>query len=234
MNIFVLTGAGVSAESGLGTFRDKGGIWARFDPMRLATPEAFAREPDRVHAFYNARRANLLASRPNAAHEALARLESGLTTRGGSLFLCTQNIDDLHEQAGSRRVHHMHGELLKARCIRCSTVMPWRSHLDVEVACPSCGRAGGLRPHVVWFGEMPIGMDTISEALHRADLFVSIGTSGAVYPAAGFVSEARLAGLRTCEINLEPSENARQFDETHYGPASETVPRWVERILVQS
>jgi NAD-dependent deacetylase len=112
--------------------------------------------------------------------------------------------------------------------------MPWRSHLDVEVACPSCGRAGGLRPHVVWFGEMPLGMDTISEALHRADLFVSIGTSGAVYPAAGFVSEARLAGLRTCEINLEPSENARQFDETHYGPASETVPRWVERILVQS
>ncbi len=231
MNIFVLTGAGVSAESGLGTFRDKGGIWAKFDPMKLATPEAFAHDPDQVHAFYNARRANLLGSRPNEAHHALARLEVGLQEQGGALFLCTQNIDDLHEQAGSKHVHHMHGELLKARCIRCEAVVPWREDLGVGVACPSCGRAGGLRPHVVWFGEMPLGMDLIYDALLRTDLFVSIGTSGSVYPAAGFVTEAREHGIRTCEINLEPSENARQFDETYYGPASETVPRWVQTML---
>ena len=231
MNTFVLTGAGVSAESGLGTFRDKGGIWAEFDPMKLATPEAFARDPDQVHAFYNARRANLLGSRPNDAHSALARLEAGLRQRGSHLFLCTQNIDDLHEQAGSTHVHHMHGELLKARCVRCEAIMPWREDLGVEVACPSCGRSGGLRPHVVWFGEMPLDMDGIYDALQRADLFVSIGTSGSVYPAAGFVTEARGNGIRTCEINLEPSENARQFDETYYGPASETVPHWVDKVL---
>lgn len=234
MHVFVLTGAGVSAESGLGTFRDRGGIWARFDPMRLATPEAFAREPERVHAFYNARRANLLAARPNAAHVALARLEAGLEARGGSLFLCTQNIDDLHEQAGSQRVHHMHGELLKARCAGCGAVMDRRGDLGVGIACPSCGRTGALRPHVVWFGEMPLGMDAIAAALRRADLFVAIGTSGSVYPAAGFVTEARRAGIRTCEINLEPSETARAFDETRYGPAGETVPQWVAGILTRS
>jgi NAD-dependent deacetylase len=231
MNVFVLTGAGISAESGLGTFRDKGGIWAKFDPMKLATPEAFARDADQVHAFYNARRANLLGSRPNDAHYALTRLEAGLRERGSHLFLCTQNIDDLHEQAGSTHVHHMHGELLKARCVKCEAVMPWREDLGVEVACFSCGRSGGLRPHVVWFGEMPLGMDGIYDALLRSDLFVSIGTSGSVYPAAGFVTEARANGIRTCEINLEPSENARQFDETSYGPASETVPRWVAKVL---
>ena len=231
MNIFVLTGAGVSAESGLGTFRDKGGLWARFDPMTLATPEAFARDPERVHAFYNARRANLLGARPNASHAALARLEAGLAARGGSLFLCTQNIDDLHEQAGSGCVHHMHGELLKARCVGCEAVTAWREDLSVGTPCPSCGRSGGLRPHVVWFGEMPLDMDGIETALLAADRFVSIGTSGSVYPAAGFVSEARRAGIRTCEINLEPSDNARHFDETHYGPAGEVVPRWVESVL---
>jgi NAD-dependent deacetylase len=231
MNIFVLTGAGVSAESGLGTFRDKSGLWARFDPMTLATPEAFARDPERVHAFYNARRANLLGARPNAAHAALARLEAGLAARGGSLFLCTQNIDDLHEQAGSGCVHHMHGELLKARCVGCEAVTAWREDLSVGTPCPSCERSGGLRPHVVWFGEMPLDMDGIETALLAADRFVSIGTSGSVYPAAGFVSEARRAGIRTCEINLEPSDNARHFDETHYGPAGEVVPRWVESLL---
>ncbi|HEX2552594.1 MAG TPA: NAD-dependent deacylase [Microvirga sp.] len=233
MNIFVLTGAGVSAESGLGTFRDKGGLWAKFDPMTLATPQAFARDPARVHAFYNARRANLLAARPNAAHAALARLEAGLAARGGRLFLCTQNIDDLHEQAGSRQVHHMHGELLKARCLGCDAVVPWREDMGVETACPACGRAGGMRPHVVWFGEMPLGMELIEDALAGADLFVSIGTSGSVYPAAGFVSDARAAGIRTCEINLEPSDNARQFDETHYGPAGEVVPRWADGLLAR-
>ena len=170
MRVFVLTGAGVSAESGLGTFRDKGGIWARFDPRKLATPEAFAHDPDQVHAFYNARRANLIAAEPNAAHRALARLEAGLKERGGDLVLCTQNIDDLHERAGSERVIHMHGELLKACCLRCEAVVPWREDLTVEVPCPACGRGGGLRPHVVWFGEMPLEMDTIYEALEQADL----------------------------------------------------------------
>ena len=231
MNIFILTGAGVSAESGLGTFRDKGGIWSRFDPLKLATPEAFAHDPDQVHAFYNARRANLITAEPNESHRALARLEAGLKQRGGDLVLCTQNIDDLHERAGSERVIHMHGELLKVRCLRCEAVVPWREELGVEVPCPACGQAGELRPHVVWFGEMPLEMDTIYDALEQADLFVAIGTSGSVYPAAGFVTEARGRGIRTCEINLEPSDNARQFDETSYGPASEAVPAWVERLL---
>src|SRR3954454_92338 len=167
MNIFVLTGAGVSAESGLGTFRDKAGagIWARFDPMRLATPEAFARDPAQVHAFYNMRRRNLLEAKPNPAHVALARLETGLAERGGRLFLCTQNIDDLHERAGSRQVTHMHGELLKARCVRCAGLSPWREDLGAGDCCPGCGRAGVLRPDVVWFGEMPMHMERIHEAL---------------------------------------------------------------------
>jgi NAD-dependent deacetylase len=188
MNIFVLTGAGVSAESGLGTFRDKAGsgIWAKFDPMKLATPEAFAAHPEEVHAFYNMRRHNLLQAEPNPAHFALARLEATLSERGGNLFLCTQNIDDLHERAGSRRAVHMHGELLKARCIWCEAVTQWRDDLGSEDACPSCGRAGGMRPHVVWFGEMPLSMDVIEAGLMGADLFVAIGTSGSIYPAAGF------------------------------------------------
>lgn len=231
MKLFILTGAGCSAESGLGTFRDKEGLWKRFDPMKLATPEAFARTPDEVHAFYNARRRNLLAAAPNAAHAALARLETGLAANGGELFLCTQNIDDLHERAGMRQVTHMHGELLKARCVRCEAVTPWTADLGRQAACPSCGAAGGLRPHVVWFGEMPLYMDDIAQALRRADLFVAIGTSGAVYPAAGFVEEARRMGIRTCEINLEPSDTADRFDDALYGPATEAVPAWVERIL---
>src|SRR3954469_24281844 len=183
MNIFVLTGAGVSAESGLGTFRDKAGtgIWARFDPMTLATPEAFARDPAQVHAFYNMRRRNLIGAEPNPAHLALAQLEAGLAESGGDLFLCTQNIDDLHERAGSQRVVHMHGELLKARCMACGGIMPWHDDLRVEVPCPSCRHSGGLRPHVVWFGEMPLEMDAIYDALLAADLFVAIGTSGSVY-----------------------------------------------------
>jgi NAD-dependent deacetylase len=230
MRIFILTGAGVSAESGLGTFRDKAGtgIWARFDPMKLATPEAFARDPDLVHDFYDARRENLLAAAPNAAHAALARLEDAL---GDDLTLVTQNIDDLHERAGSRRVVHMHGELLKARCGACETVVAWRGPLGRGASCAACGRIGRMRPHVVWFGEMPIGMEEIEAALARADLFVAIGTSGSVYPAAGFVDFARRGGIRTCEINLEPSDNAHRFDETRYGPASESVPAWVDEFL---
>ncbi len=231
-NIVILTGAGISAESGLGTFRDKQGegIWAKFDPMKLATPEAFARDPEAVLAFYDLRRRNLRDAKPNAAHFALARLEALLAKRGGSLTLVTQNIDDLHERAGSASVIHMHGELLKARCGRCEAVRPWLDDLTVAHVCSDCGRAGTLRPHVVWFGEMPLGMDLIDRALRESDLFVAIGTSGAVYPAAGFVAEARAYGLRTCEINLEAADNADLFDEQRLGPASETVPAWVEEL----
>jgi NAD-dependent deacetylase len=233
VRIFVLTGAGVSAESGLGTFRnkDRTGIWAKFDPMKLATPEGFARDPDEVHAFYNARRRILLSSSPNQAHLALARLEAGLAARGGHLTLVTQNIDDLHERGGSNRVIHMHGEMLKARCVNCGDVSIWRDDLGRSSLCPGCGRAGGLRPHVVWFGERPLEMEAIAAALARADLFVSIGTSGAVYPAAGFVETARRYDMATCEINLEPSDNAELFDQRLYGRASETVPAWVEEVL---
>ena len=155
MNIFVLTGAGASAASGLGTFRDKEGLWTRFDPRKLATPEAFARGPNEVHAFYNMRRRNLIEAEPNAAHYALARLEAGLKARGSNLFLCSQNIDDLHERAGSQQVTHMHGELLKARCVACEAIVPWCEDLSIDTPCPSCGGTGNLRPHVVWFGEMP-------------------------------------------------------------------------------
>ncbi len=232
-HVFVLTGAGVSAESGLGTFRDKAGegIWAKFDPMKLATPQGFQRDPRAVLAFYDARRRNLLQARPNAAHFALARLERGLAARGGRLTLVTQNIDDLHERAGSKHVVHMHGELLKARCENCETAPLWPKDLTVDDACPECGLAGVLRPDVVWFGELPQHLDDIDRALRSADLFVAIGTSGAVYPAAGFVAEARAFGVPTCEINLEAADNAFLFDDALYGPASQTVPAWVEELL---
>lgn len=233
MRIFVLTGAGLSAESGLGTFRDPrgSGLWARFDPMKLATPEAFARTPDDVHAFYNMRRRNLLDAHPNPAHAALARLQTGLVARDGHLALVTQNVDDLLERAGCRNVLHMHGELLKIRCTACGAVHHWHPDLGRGTPCPDCARTGVLRPHVVWFGEMPQHMDEIYGELAGADLFVAIGTSGSVYPAAGFVAEARAMGIATCEINLEPSDNAHQFDEALYGPASSVVPDWVATIL---
>lgn len=231
MRLFVLTGAGVSAESGLGTFRDKDGLWTRYDLSEVATPEGFARNPAKVHAFYNARRANLSGAEPNEAHHALARLEGELEARGGKLFLCTQNVDDLHERAGSRNVLHMHGELAKVRCEECGAILTWTGDLSAETRCPRCDRAGGLRPHVVWFGEVPLGLDMIDEELTSADRFVAIGTSGSVYPAAGLVSEARSLGLPTAELNLEPSENAWVFDERRYGPASEVVPAWVEEVL---
>jgi NAD-dependent deacetylase len=232
-NIFVLTGAGVSAESGLGTFRDKKGegIWARFDPMKLATPEGFERDPEAVLAFYDLRRRNTRAATPNAAHFALTRLEVELAKRGGGLTLVTQNIDDLHERAGSHSVLHMHGELLKARCELCGGVSEWLDDLKLADVCPRCGRAGGMRPHIVWFGELPLYLDEIEDALRRSDLFVAIGTSGAVYPAAGFVHEARAMGIEACEINLESADNADLFDDCRYGPASETVPAWVEEIV---
>jgi NAD-dependent deacetylase len=231
LNVFVLTGAGISAESGLGTFRDADGVWTRHDLSQVATPEGFARDPAKVRAFYNARRANLATAAPNAAHFALARLQSGLEARGGRLFLCTQNVDDLHEQAGCAEVIHMHGELTATRCHACQAVWPDRAPLVADNACPACGAVGTARPHVVWFGETPLWMEAIADALEEADLFVAIGTSGSVYPAAGFVAEARALGIRACEINLQPSDNARAFDERRYGPATEIVPAWVEDVL---
>ena len=234
MRLFVLTGAGASAESGLGVFRgrDNAGLWSRFDPMKLATPEAFAADPDEVHAFYNARRRVLLEAKPNPAHFALARLEAELADAGGDLALITQNIDDLHERAGSRRVIHMHGELLKARCQICESVSPWRDDLGADSMGPVC-RGKAMRPHVVWFGETPLDMRAISGALLCADSFVAIGTSGAVYPAAGFVETAKANGVATCELNLEPSDNSDLFDERRYGLASEVVPAWVEDVLAR-
>lgn len=231
MRIFVLTGAGVSAESGLSTFRDASGAWSKFDFREVATPEGFARDPVKVHAFYNQRRANLAKVEPNPAHVALARLEADLAERGGDLWLCTQNVDDLHERGGSTRVTHMHGELLKIRCQACADVRVWREDLSTDLACCACGRAGGLRPDVVWFGEVPYHMDEIVQALRDVDLFVAIGTSGAVWPAAGFAAEARRRGARTLEINLEPSEVASDFHDQLHGPASQMVPQWVDQVL---
>ncbi len=229
--IVVLTGAGISKESGLDTFRDADGIWARVSIEEVATPEAFARNPQRVHDFYNARRRGLADPEvgPNAAHLALARLEAEWP---GEVLVVTQNIDDLHERAGSRNLIHMHGEILKARCRACGTASPWRDDMGAASVCPACGRDGALRVHVVWFGEMPFEMDRIYEALTTCDLFVSIGTSGSVYPAAGLVQEARLGGrAHTVELNLEPSEGAGLFHEARHGPASELVPAFVEEVL---
>ena len=229
-SIVILTGAGISKESGLSTFRDRDGIWAQVNIDDVATPAAFARDPARVHAFYNARRRGLLDAKvaPNPAHLALARLEAAWP---GKLLLVTQNIDDLHERAGSRAPKHMHGELLKARCSACGDIRVRRADLEMGDACASCGRTGQLRPHVVWFGEMPLEMDEVYAALGSADVFLSIGTSGNVYPAAGFVAEARAAGAHTVELNLEPSEGRSLFAERIYGRASEIVPAYVERLL---
>ncbi|WP_156963727.1 Sir2 family NAD+-dependent deacetylase [Muricoccus aerilatus] len=229
--IVILTGAGISRESGLHTFRDADGIWARYRIEDVATPEAFARNPALVQGFYNARRAALRDPeiRPNAAHEALAELDWRWP---GELLLVTQNVDNLHDRAGSRRLIHMHGELAKARCLRCGTVGPWEGDLLPETPCPACGEAGGLRPHVVWFGEMPLEMERIEAALDACDLFVSIGTSGAVYPAAGFVREVRHRA-DTLELNLEPSEGSHLFDEARHGPATQLVPAFVQEVLAK-
>lgn len=230
-NIFVLTGAGVSAESGLSTFRDKDGLWTQFPIEEVASIQGYERNPQRVLEFYNLRRGKLSGVAPNGAHLALARLEQAWEARGALMTLCTQNIDNLHEQAGSRRVIHMHGELAKARCHDCGDITLADGDLSTNLGCGACGRIGSLRPHVVWFGETPLFMDEIYEALAGADLFVSIGTSGAVYPAAGFVNAAREAGIPTMEINLEPSDNAHAFDAARYGKASEAVPAWVKEMI---
>jgi NAD-dependent deacetylase len=232
-SIVVLTGAGISAESGIATFRDKGGLWSTVDIEDVATPEAFDRNPHRVLDFYNARRRGMGAVRPNAAHEALARLDR---EHRGAFLLVTQNIDGLHEMAGSRRLLHMHGEIgsgetARALCNACGARADVAGDLTTEHRCPACNEAGRLRPDVVWFGEMPYGMDTIQTALARCNLFVSIGTSGNVYPAAGFVEQAHFVGAHTVELNLEPSAGARLFAEALHGPATHIVPAFVDRVL---
>lgn len=225
--IVILTGAGISAESGLGTFRDADGLWTRFDIEDVATPEGYARDPVLVLDFYNARRANCLQASPNPAHQALARLES---EHPGEVVIVTQNVDDLHERAGSRNVLHMHGRLSAALCAVCGHRWEAPREMHVEDACPACA-AAAVRPDVVWFGEYPYHMEEIWHALRGADVFAAIGTSGAVYPAAAFVQDAARAGARTVELNLEPSEVASDFDEARQGTASEIVPEWVGELL---
>ena len=230
-NIVILTGAGISAESGLRTFRAADGLWEDHRVEDVATPEAFRRDPALVQRFYDERRVGVRAAQPNPAHAALARLDAGWAKKPGhELLIVTQNIDDLHERAGASRVLHMHGEALSAWCTHCDARHRWEGILSDDPPCPSCG-AAALRPDIVWFGEMPYRMDAIFAAIAAADLFVSIGTSGAVYPAAGFVRQAREHGVQTLELNLERSQGSHWFDETRLGPASELVPEWVGEIL---
>lgn len=229
MNIVILTGAGISAESGLGTFRDEGGLWAQHRIEDVATPEGFAKNPALVVDFYNKRRAQAATADHNPAHAALARLEQDHT---GDVLIVTQNVDGLHEQAGSKQVLHMHGQLDQALCAACDHRWPAPLRMAVEDSCPAC-QAPTARPDIVWFGEIPYHMDRIDTALSHADLFVSIGTSGNVYPAAGFVQAAHAYGADTLELNLEPSEGASLFAQARTGPASQIVPIWVDEILGQ-
>ena len=230
-NIVVLTGAGVSAESGIDTFRGGGGLWEKHRVEDVATPQAFAADPDLVLRFYDMRRAAIQTKEPNAAHVALARLDAEWPKSDGyGLLVVTQNVDDLHERGGARRVLHMHGEHLSVWCTACDERVPWRGPLADRPPCPACGESA-LRPDIVWFGEMPYRMEEIYAALREADLFVSIGTSGAVYPAASFVRNARDLGARTLELNLETSKGSAWFHESRLGPATELVPAWVEEVL---
>jgi NAD-dependent deacetylase len=231
--VVILTGAGISAESGIATFRDKDGLWAKHDVSEVATPEAFARNPRLVQGFYNQRRSGVLQAKPNAAHLALAKLERELPklVHDAQVFLVTQNVDPLHERAGSKKLIHMHGELLSAWCQSCDGKHSWHDDLSAETACPACTKPGHMRPDIVWFGEMPYHMERIEQALAEADLFISIGTSGNVYPAAGFVAGARYVGAHTVELNLEPSAGASQFHERRHGPASVIVPKFINEML---
>jgi NAD-dependent deacetylase len=228
LSIVILTGAGVSAESGVATFRGPDGLWEGHRVEDVATPEAFRRDPALVHAFYDARRAKLGTVEPNAAHKALARLDAEWR---GELLLVTQNVDDLHERAGSQRLVHMHGELRKGWCLACDDRFAWAAPMGEDAFCPNCAATGQVRPDIVWFGEMPYEMDRIDQALQCCDLFVSIGTSGAVYPAAGFVQTARYCGARCIEMNLEPSMGSVFFHESRIGPAGTLVPEWVDEML---
>ena len=227
-SIVILTGAGISAESGLATFRAADGLWEGHRVEDVATPEAFARDPALVHDFYDARRERLAEVEPNAAHLALARLDMEWS---GELLIVTQNVDDLHERAGARRLLHMHGELLRGWCLACDERFGWTGPMGEGARCPSCHVRGNVRPDIVWFGEMPYAMERIEAALASCDRFVSIGTSGAVYPAAGFVQTAKYCGARSLEINLEPSQGSIFFNERRYGRASVEVPKWVEVML---
>jgi NAD-dependent deacetylase len=226
-NIVILTGAGISAESGIDTFRSEGGLWEQHRVEDVATPEAFVRDPELVLRFYDMRREAIQTKAPNAAHLALARLDAEWP---GDLLIVTQNVDDLHERAGAKRVLHMHGEHLNAWCTACDTRSRWTGTLIDRPPCPACGERA-LRPDVVWFGEMPYRMEEIYGALREADLFVSIGTSGAVYPAAGLVRNARELGAATLELNLEPSQGTAWFDEARHGPATKVVPAWIDELL---
>jgi NAD-dependent deacetylase len=226
-NLVILTGAGVSAESGIATFRGPGGLWEGHRVEDVCTPEALARNPELVHRFYDLRRAALEAVAPNAAHHALARLDAAWP---GELLIVTQNVDDLHERAGATRLLHMHGELRSALCAACGVRERWEETLPPESECPNCGMLA-LRPDIVFFGEMPYQMVRIEAAIAEADLFVSIGTSGAVYPAAGFVQTARHYGAATLEMNLEPSGGSHWFEESRMGPAGTLVPAWVDELL---
>ncbi len=226
-NIIILTGAGISAESGLATFRGPDGLWEGHRVEDVCTPRALARDPALVHAFYDERRAKLAEVRPNPAHIALARLDVEWPCE---LMIVTQNVDDLHERAGATRLLHMHGELKSALCASCGARHPWEAPMADMPPCPSCG-SRWLRPDIVFFGEMPYEMDRIDAAIERCDLFVSIGTSGAVYPAAGFVQTARHYGAWALELNLEPSAGSYLFSESRMGPASKLVPMWVDEVL---
>ena len=227
-HIAILTGAGISAESGIQTFRDAGGLWENHPVEQVATPEGFAADPKLVHRFYNLRRAALSTVEPNAAHIALGRLQAEFS---GGVTLVTQNVDDLHERGGAADVIHMHGELISAFCMACDHHWRQLENLSVETPCPACQTIGGPRPDIVWFGEMPYHMDRIEQALQNCDLFVSIGTSGAVYPAAGFVQLAHMYGAQTLELNLEPSQGSVFFGETRYGLATQLVPQWVDSLV---
>lgn len=230
-HIVILTGAGISAESGIETFRAEGGLWEQYPVEQVATPDGFAKDPALVHHFYNLRRAALKTVSPNPAHIALAHLQSYLRKSGGDVTLITQNVDDLHERGGAQDVLHMHGILTSLLCQYCETRWPWTDDASHDMTCPHCYVKTGPRPDIVWFGEMPYYMDRIYAALQNADLFVSIGTSGAVYPAAGLVSEARQGGISTLELNLEPSQGSFLFDESRLGKAGKIVPKWVEEIM---
>ncbi len=232
VNIVVLTGAGISAESGIQTFRSADGLWEEHCVEDVATPEGFARDPQLVQRFYNERRRQLQQEniKPNAAHFALAQLEELL---GDRFLLITQNIDNLHERAGSKRIVHMHGELLKVRCNWSNQVLEWKGDLDMDERCHCCQFPQPLRPHIVWFGEMPLDMDRIYQAIEQATIFISIGTSGHVYPAAGFVHEAKLHGAHTVELNLEPSQVESEFEEKHYGLASKVVVEYINNLITE-
>ncbi|QBH96150.1 NAD-dependent protein deacylase [Limnobaculum zhutongyuii] len=232
-SVVVLTGAGISAESGIRTFRASDGLWEEHRIEDVATPEGFEANPELVQTFYNARRRQLLNPeiQPNEAHKALAKLEDVL---GNNFLLITQNVDNLHERAGNMRIIHMHGELMKVRCTQSGKVSEWKGDLSVNDLCDCCQPPQPMRPHIVWFGEMPFEMDKINQAIAEADYFIAIGTSGHVYPAAGFVRSARLYGAHTVELNLEESQVGSSFTEKHYGLASEVVPKYIQDTFLNT